>query len=265
MNFKKWFEANKGTANLFRSLLQDVPQNTDFHPEGDVLAHTRLVRKAIPRAIQAIQSLQLPVMSNIDFSVSPEEVEILAMASWLHDIGKHTATQIQPSGKITSYGHQDYDHFMPQIEKFSDIASDSTKEFYLRHKEIIDFLITHHMDFMSNNGFPKKFRAAWTDNEGKLKPDPRIKLLLILMMADKMGRGMKSGESSDDVHQKAIDFNKNGLEKTYEKSLKQANYAANNNSVAFQGNKEQFINMLKSKGLPENIIKKSVEKKFGSY
>lgn len=264
MNFARWFEGQQDTANKFKNLLQNVPQEPEHHPEGDVLAHTRLVRGSIQKAIGAMKIVQseMPVLANLNFDVNPEEFEILAMAAWLHDIGKHTATQTQ-LGKITAYGHQDSKHFMPQIEKFKDIATPETQQLYLKNKELIDFLIQHHMDLMSKSGFSKGFRAEWMDDEGKLKNDSHIKLLIILMMADKMGRGTKSGETPQDVHQKAISFNQSGLQTTYDKALKRLQTIATHDSKPFEGDIQSFIDMLRDKGVPENIIKANVKKKFG--
>lgn len=261
--FSQWLEDRKGTALKYKGLLQDVPQDPTHHPEGSVLTHSKMVRNSVQQAIQTMQNLDMPILSNIDFTLSPDEFKILSLAIWLHDIGKHSATEVQPSGKITSYGHQDPEHFLPQIEKFADIVPPETKELYLKNKELIDFLISHHMDFMSKTGFSKSFRHEWLDHEGKLKNDPKIKLLLILMMADKMGRGEKSGETRPDVLQKAVGFNQTNLNKTYDKALKKIQNIARGHSEPFKGDIDSFVNMLKSKGLDDEVIKRSVLNKFG--
>ena len=126
MNFSEWVaikEGRRDLASAYKSRLVDVPQDPNHHPEGDVLTHVKMVRKAIPRAVRELQSLQANhpqlshVLSNIDFSITPEEMEILSMSAWLHDIGKATSTTIDgknwsrmgpnPQGKIQAIGHQD--------------------------------------------------------------------------------------------------------------------------------------------------------------
>jgi len=44
MEFKLWLETS------FKDLLEPVPQNPDHHAEGDVLKHTRMVRKSLDTA-----------------------------------------------------------------------------------------------------------------------------------------------------------------------------------------------------------------------
>ncbi len=66
-----------------------VPQNPVYHPEGDVFEHTMLVldcaAKLRDRAKQPLAFM---------------------LAALLHDLGKAAATQVQPDGKITAYGHE---------------------------------------------------------------------------------------------------------------------------------------------------------------
>jgi len=265
-SFKQWLESRRDTATLYRNLLQGVPQEPDHHPEGPVGVHTKMVRGSIQKAITALKSMkpEMPILDNIRFDdISPVDMEVLAMSAWLHDIGKHTATETQPSGKITSYGHQDSNHFQPQIDKFKDIATPVTKQLYIQHKDTIDFLVTHHMSFMDKSGFSKTFRGEWLDEEGKLKNDIKVKLLVVLMMADKMGRGVKPGETPQDVSQKAVGFNKSGLQTTYDKALERMKNIATHKSEPFQGDVQSFVDMLKKKGLDDNVIKRSVKSKFG--
>tara|TARA_Y100000034_G_scaffold6762_1_gene7442 strand:- start:6313 stop:7122 length:810 start_codon:yes stop_codon:yes gene_type:complete len=266
MNFTQWLEGQRDTASKFRSLLQNVPQEPEHHPEGDVLTHTKMVRGSIQQAVDAMKIIkpQMPILANLDFDVTEEELEILAMAAWLHDIGKHAATMTQPSGKITAYGHQDAKHFMPQINKFADIAIPQTRRLYEDNKELIDFLIAHHMDFMKG-GFSKDFRVKWMDGKA-LKNDPKIKLLLILMMADKMGRGTKPDETPQDVHQRAVGYQQSGLQATYDRTLRRMQNITTHQSGPFSGDTQSFIKMLQDKGLDDDTIKKSVrnfEKKRG--
>lgn len=66
-----------------------VPQNPKFHPEGDVFEHTMLV---LDEAAKLRERAQWP----LGFMLS----------ALMHDIGKCVATQIQPDGRITAYGHE---------------------------------------------------------------------------------------------------------------------------------------------------------------
>jgi hypothetical protein len=61
------------------------------------------------------------------------------------------------SGRIQAIGHQDYVHYRPQIEKLRSLAPQQTIDLYLDNEELINWLIEHHMDFASGQGFSKKF------------------------------------------------------------------------------------------------------------
>lgn len=66
-----------------------VAQNPAYHPEGDVFEHTMLV---LDCAAELREQAQWP----LGFMV----------AALTHDLGKPIATQVQPDGKITAYGHE---------------------------------------------------------------------------------------------------------------------------------------------------------------
>ena len=66
-----------------------VRQNPAYHPEGDVFEHTMLV-------LDCAAALRGRAQWPLGFMVS----------ALTHDLGKPVSTQIQPDGKITSYGHE---------------------------------------------------------------------------------------------------------------------------------------------------------------
>jgi len=78
-----------------------------------------------------------------------------------------------------------------------------------------------------------------------------------------MGRGIKPGETQQDVSQKAIGFNQSGLQTTYDKALKRIKNVAAHKAEPFQGDVQSFVDMLKSRGLDDNVIKRNVKNKFG--
>jgi poly(A) polymerase len=65
--------------------LSTCPQPANFHPEGDVYRHTRLMLSMLPRGC----------------------TETLAYGTLLHDIAKPRCFSIAPDGKMTYYGHTD--------------------------------------------------------------------------------------------------------------------------------------------------------------
>ena len=66
-----------------------VPQNPLYHPEGDVFEHTMLV-------VDCAAALREKAKNPLGFMLS----------ALTHDLGKAIATQVQPGGKITAYGHE---------------------------------------------------------------------------------------------------------------------------------------------------------------
>lgn len=76
-----WLEALRGCA-----------QDPRFHPEGDVLTHTRLVCEALV-AHRAWRGLPAP------------ERRLLLCAALLHDVGKPARTRTDEQGEVRSHGH----------------------------------------------------------------------------------------------------------------------------------------------------------------
>ena len=265
MNFQEWIavrEGRKELATAYKDTLAGVPQDPTHHPEGDVLAHTRLVRKAIPGAIQQLQIAQTSedhplydILSNLTFSLTPKQEQIIALSAWLHDIGKATATTIGgnpwqsqgATGKIQAIGHQDYSHYRPQLEKLKSIAPQKTIDLYLQNEDLINWLIEHHMDFASGQGFSKRFVSENFDGR-HVQNTLRMRLLLILMWSDKMGR------KPEDTIMQAIGKNVNNLVASSERAAKRARNMANQ-STSFQGGPEDFVNVLKQRQMnPQKMM-----------
>lgn len=250
-------------AKAYSDALKDVPQNIDHHPEGSVLNHVKLVRKSVLAAAKELQNLKSEpflgeALSDLDFNLSDEEIKILNLAAWLHDVGKSTATTIDgvhyskasnPNGKVQAIGHEAPEHYGPQIERMLSLAPESLVDFYNSHREMINFLIERHMDF-AHGGFGKKVLSSYFVN-GRIKNDPYIKMLLVLMWADKMGRG-KVPELADNI---------NKLRMASEKS-RSSHAKMQNQSRPFAGGEEEFRSMLRSRGLDSSAIDAAAKAKF---
>lgn len=250
-------------ARAYADTLKDIPQNLDHHPEGSVLNHVRLVRKSISAAAQEIRNLKSdPVLgdifSDLDLDVSNEEMKILNVAAWLHDIGKYTATTVDGvhfskapnlDGKIQAIGHESPIHYRPQIERLSQLAPKELVDFYSSHMEIINFLIERHMDF-AQGGFGKAVVSNYF-RDGKLKNDRYIKLLLILMWADKMGRGKTPDLAGNTKKLLAASQKSREMHANMEKQ-----------SRPFSGGEGDFRAMLKARGLSDAAIDAAVKSKF---
>jgi predicted kinase len=72
--------------------LEGTPQEPDYHAEGDVLTHTRMVAEAM--------------IADMNWrSLTPERRSVLFAAALLHDVAKPACTQIAADGGISSPGH----------------------------------------------------------------------------------------------------------------------------------------------------------------
>jgi tRNA nucleotidyltransferase/poly(A) polymerase len=252
-NWKEFRESRRELAQGYKQALHGVPQDPGHHPEGDALIHSRLVRKAVPRAIQELQVAQTTeghplqdILSQVNFRLDEKTTQIVVLAAWLHDIGKSTATTIDGEpwrqggeGRIQAIGHQDKKHFLPQMQKLQSVAPKETVDLYMQNEELINWLIEHHMDFASGQGFSKRFVAENFDGD-KVKDSLRMRLLLILMWSDKMGR------RPEDTIMASIGKNVQNLVRSSERGAQRAANIARQ-KPAFDGGPEQFASMLKTR------------------
>ena len=72
--------------------LRDCPQDPEYHGEGDVWIHTRLVCEAL---------LALPGFRALDIV----ERQLLFAAALLHDVAKPRCTRQEPDGRLSARGH----------------------------------------------------------------------------------------------------------------------------------------------------------------
>ena len=72
--------------------LEGTPQEPDYHAEGDVLTHTRMVAEAL-------------IADGGWRALEPERRSVLFAAALLHDVAKPACTQIAADGGISSPGH----------------------------------------------------------------------------------------------------------------------------------------------------------------
>jgi tRNA nucleotidyltransferase (CCA-adding enzyme) len=88
-----WLHALGALDQLFPEIkaLIDVPQDPEWHPEGDVFVHTRLV---IDRARELIDDLPYP-----------KQVTVM-LAALAHDFGKPATTEFV-DGRLRSRGHEE--------------------------------------------------------------------------------------------------------------------------------------------------------------
>ena len=156
----------------------DVPQNPDWHPEGDVFEHT----------MQAIDAAAL-------LSFNDQTEKLMGMYGVLcHDLGKVTTTR-KIDGVWRSHGHE---------EAGVEPAKKLLKRF-TRRVELIDAvakIVRHHMApglFVKNGAKPPAYKRLAI----KLAPEVTMELLTKVSLADKSGR---NGESDLPLHKPLPDI-----------------------------------------------------------
>jgi arsenate reductase-like glutaredoxin family protein len=275
LSFKFWLldEDSRSLAKVYAGLLKNVPQDKEHHPEGDVLTHVKLVRKAIPGAIRRLNVLKnTPPFSNIledmDFSLTPKELQILYISAWLHDVGKATATTIggvnyeflrqmdiqyqNDASKIKSVGHDLPAHYSPLINRLGGFAPPETKALYEENKDVIDFIIDHHMQL---GQFPKSFIREHFNN-GKAINTQKLKLLLVLMWADKMGRTPESvNKAMSENERKLLDCSNESIKQKQNQEKTASRQKSFNDPVV-------MAKGLLQKGLSKESVLKSIKGKF---
>ena len=137
-----------------------VPQNPEYHPEGDAYTHTMLV-------LNAASGLKTQVESDRAFM----------LAALLHDCGKVVSTQIKENGKVSAIGHeqtgiQSADAFMNRI--------------LIDHKTMkyVENMVSMHMRphlLVAQKSRPKSFMKMFDES---VAPEE----LLLLAKADRMGQ-----------------------------------------------------------------------------
>ena len=93
MNFKEFIQNEMKLSDI----LKPIPQSEKHHAEGDVFTHTRMVRSRLPIAIDFLKKEQQntdSIFSNLDLNYTPQEIKLLKLSAWFHDMGKATATKI---------------------------------------------------------------------------------------------------------------------------------------------------------------------------
>ena len=255
-----------------RDLLQPVPQSPKWHKEGDVFAHTRLVRKGIDVAIglikDAIASPQFSAFSGLDPNFTDEDRNLLRIGGWMHDVGKSSATtankgkwspgmEVSPDDRIQAIGHEMPRHFVRQGQKLGAPWRGMFQNAQTGDKRDLAFMIANHMS-LRNGTFGKRVAQQIIDPAtGKYKNERRIKLLLTLILMDQMGR-FGTGEPQFGLA--------NGIE-----SLRQMQNTSDQIMAAQQKSQrqkpqfetpDQFRAFLQNKGLNPQQIEDSVRKKF---
>lgn len=151
------------------STLKNIPQNPEYHAEGDVYRHTELVCERLPALPEWL-------------SLGQEEQAILFLAAAFHDIGKVTCTKKEDGSWISP------NHTRIGEKSFRQMAYRQASQFGLtfHQRETVAKLIRYH-------GLPVWFWTKKRTEFDLLKAAEHIplRLLYLLAKADVQGRFAK--------------------------------------------------------------------------
>lgn len=150
-----------GAFRLFPELdgMRGVPQDPEFHPEGDVYTHTLMV---------------LDEAAEITRGMEETDRLIVLLGALCHDMGKPSTTRTSPSGQITSHKH---------TVVGGDIALGFLKRLTSDHRilETVPKLVFHHLDHLNASAMGEKAVR-------RLRMSIGPHLLIPLIRADTWGR-----------------------------------------------------------------------------
>jgi len=169
-----WEALNASILGKFIPGMKRTPQNPEFHGEGDVLTHTRMVCGEL-------------VKNRGFWKISRREQLEVFVAAILHDVGKIRVTCMD-EGKWVSPHHSAVGSLMARDFLWRECGLCGTKE-KQQIRETVCSLIRHHMlpMYMIEQDAPE-CRARKVAAEGKLLPDFSWELLCLLSEADICGR-----------------------------------------------------------------------------
>ena len=163
-----WLHALKVIDQLFPELkmLIDVPQDPEWHPEGDVFVHTRLV---IDRARELIDDL-----------IYAKQVTVM-LAALAHDFGKPATTEFI-DGRLRSRGHEEAG--VAPTEKFLRRLNIHTLDGYDVRAQVMALVRDH----LKPGEFFKKRAEVGDGAFRRLARKCELDLLYRVAKADSLGR-----------------------------------------------------------------------------
>lgn len=252
-------------------MLKKVPQNPKHHPEGNTGRHTMMVRASLDSAIQLLKQKQIEDPSgpfaNLNLEFTTQDYNLLRFAGLLHDIGKSVTTDPE---KLTAYGHEDPANFEQAMQKLGPIWQKMYQNSAPQDKADLWYVIQHHMGLSDSKGFQSKsLKLDLLDNEGRYKADRKIKLLLVLLLMDRLGRGGSPDVNLNQARQFAVnntDAGRLGMQGMYASSDwakgRVAKIAAHQQSKPTPDNPQEFVAALRQAGKPTDVIRQAMAGKF---
>lgn len=149
-------------------MLIDTPQDSQWHPEGDVWIHTKLVTDIAAEIVRK-------------HKLSDDTALVILLAAFLHDVGKPATTVQNDKGRITAHGHPEAGIEPARAFLQTMHTSNVSRELVNR---ILPLIREHLFPVMNNNASDTAIRRL----ASRLAP-ATIQELVWVAEADQRGRG----------------------------------------------------------------------------
>jgi len=253
-----------------RDILKDVPQSAKHHPEGTVLNHVRLVRQSLSIAEGLFEEERHKGLPFSDYGpLTGHERKLLQSAAWLHDVGKASATAWthpddsktpwqelggklpDDGGRLQSLRHEDPDYYEPVLRQLGSAWQGMYEKTSSEDRDILRFLVDEHMGFVGEK-VGRGFVHLLMDERGVLRPETRVKLLIVFKLMDVIGRGSMMVEEGREF-----------LAEISRAAAKRRKYWAAQLEKNAPISREDFVLKLREKGLTDALIQQAVRGKYG--
>ena len=169
-----WESLEKTTLSPLFLGMAKTNQHLEYHGEGDVLTHTKMVCEAL-------------IKDSEFWTFSERERQILFLSALLHDIGKIKKTRLI-DGILSSPHHANAGAVMAREFMWKELGLSGNKE-KQEFRESVCALIKYHSypPFAISNKFPNQ-KMLKVASVGKIAPEFSIRKLCVLERADINGR-----------------------------------------------------------------------------
>ena len=253
-----------------RDILKDVPQSAKHHPEGTVLTHVRLVRRALPIAEGLFEEERHKGLPFSDYGpLTGHERKLLRAAAWLHDVGKAATTawthpddsrtpwqelggkMPDDGGRLQSLRHEEPDYYEPVLRQLGIAWQKMYEKTLPEDRDVLRFLVDEHMGFVGEK-VSRGFVHVLMDDRGVLRPETRVKLLIVFKLMDVIGRGSMM-----------VDEGREFLVEIRRATERRRRFWAAQLEKSIPISREDFVLKLRAKGLTDALIQQAAKGKYG--
>jgi hypothetical protein len=231
----------------------------------------RLVRQALPIAELLFNEERAKGLPFSDYGpLTEQERRLLRAAAWLHDVGKAAATawthpddsktpwqdlsgrSPDDGGRWQSLRHEEPEYYEPVLRQLGPVWQGMFEKTSAADRDVLRFLVDEHMGFVGEK-VGRGFVHVLMDERGVLRPEVRVKLLIVFKLMDVIGRGSMMVEEGREFLAE--------IRRAAERKRKYWAAQAEKNAPI---SREEFVEKLRAKGVSDALIQQAVRGKYGA-